>query len=651
MPTTQKLLTAAAGSAGGDPLYVEDVFSTDLWLGVSATALTVNNGVDLDGEGGMVWVKGRSVATTNCLVDTERLVSASDTQMLHSDTTAAAAAASNEFGAFTSTGYTIPYNTSAGWTNFDGRTNVGWTFRKAEKFFDVVTYTGNATNRTISHNLGSTPGLIIVKNTNITSNWFVYHQNLTANAEDRYINLNATTGESGVSATVWNRTAPTDSVFSVGTFEDVNGSGNTMVAYLFASDAGGFGDDGDENIIKCGSYTGNSGSQEIDCGFEAQWVLIKAASDVTQWYLWDSMRGIIAAGTASPYLKPNQNSAEASLNYIAPLANGFIAKGAGEVNDNGVDFIYMAIRRPMKTPEAGTEVYLAQTANSSNPGPLFSAPFPVDMVIWKENIGAAGIFTNGARLLQGSYGATNDTSAWVSQSAMAFDYSYGWRNDYNVDANNLSWMFSRATGFMDVVAYTGTGGTSTQAHNLGVVPELMIFKRKDGYAWNTYVASSVLASAGPTKFLELNDSATIGTDSNFLNGAPTSSLINTGSNTNQSTRDYIAYLFATLAGVSKVGTYTGTGADLNVDCGFTAGARFILIKKTDAPAVDWYLYDSIQGISAGNDPYLRPNQALAQVTGTDYIDPLNAGFTVTSNASSAYSINQNGGTYIFLAIA
>ena len=644
MPTTQKLLTAAAGSAGGDPLYVEDVFSTDLWLGVSATALTVNNGVDLDGEGGMVWVKGRSVATTNCLVDTERLVSASDTQMLHSDTTAAAAAAPNEFGAFTSTGYTIPYNTSAGWTNFDGRTNVGWTFRKAKNFFTMVKFTADDTFMTPTHDLGSLPGLVIYKCITSASdttggNWYCWQSSMANNAN---IVLNSTAAQQTGLGAIGDVTSTQCQFWCT--------SGETYIAYYFGNDQAEFGADSDESIIKCGSYTGNSSSQEIDCGFEAQWVLIKATSDVTQWYLWDSMRGIIA-GSASPYLSPNRSRQEESLNYIAPLANGFIAKGAGEVNDNGVNFIYIAIRRPMKTPTAGTEVYLAQTANSSNPGPLFSASFPVDMVIWKENISNSSGFSNGARLLQGSYGLTNDNSAWVTNSAMAFDYSYGWRNDYGVDTNNLSWMFSRATGFMDVVAYTGTGGTSTQAHNLGVVPELMIFKRRDGYGWNTYVASSVLASAGPTKYLELNDSATIGTDSNFLNGAPTSSLINTGSNTNQSTRDYIAYLFATLAGVSKVGTYTGTGADLNVDCGFTAGARFILIKKTDAPAVDWYLYDSIQGISAGNDPYLRPNQALAQVTGTDYIDPLNAGFTVTSNASSAYSINQNGGTYIFLAIA
>jgi hypothetical protein len=117
---------------------------------------------------------------------------------------------------------------------------------------------------------------------------------------------------------------------------------------------------------------------------------------------------------------------------------------------------------------------------------------------------------------------------------------------------------------------------------------------------------------------------------------------------NGSGNNYIAYLFATLAGVSKVGSYTGTGSNVDVDCGFSAGARFILIKRTDSTG-DWYVYDSVRGIVAGNDPYLLLNSSAAEVTSTDYIDPLSSGFTVTSSAPAA--LNASGGNYIFLAIA
>ena len=94
--------------------------------------------------------------------------------------------------------------------------------------------------------------------------------------------------------------------------------------------------------------------------------------------------------------------------------------------------------------------------------------------------------------------------------------------------------------------------------------------------------------------------------------------------------------------------YSGTGSNVDVDCGFTAGARFVLIKRTDNTG-DWYVWDSTRGIVSGNDPYLLMNSIAAEVTNTDYIDPLNAGFTVTSSAPA--ELNANGGTYLFLAIA
>jgi hypothetical protein len=111
---------------------------------------------------------------------------------------------------------------------------------------------------------------------------------------------------------------------------------------------------------------------------------------------------------------------------------------------------------------------------------------------------------------------------------------------------------------------------------------------------------------------------------------------------------WVAYLFATCAGVSKVGSYTGTATTKQIDCGFTAGARFVLIKRTDSTG-DWYVWDSARGIVSGNDNYLLLNSTAAEVTNTDYIDTYSAGFEISSTAPAA--INASGGTYIFLAIA
>jgi hypothetical protein len=129
---------------------------------------------------------------------------------------------------------------------------------------------------------------------------------------------------------------------------------------------------------------------------------------------------------------------------------------------------------------------------------------------------------------------------------------------------------------------------------------------------------------------------------------PPSVFLNSSGGSNSSGATYIAYLFATCPGVSKVGTYTGTGTTLQIDCGFTAGARFVLIKRTDSTG-DWYVWDSARGIIAGNDPYLLLNSTAAEVTSTDYIDTYSAGFEISSTAPAA--INANAGTFIFLAIA
>ena len=209
-------------------------------------------------------------------------------------------------------------------------------------------------------------------------------------------------------------------------------------------------------------------------------------------------------------------------------------------------------------------------------------------------------------------------------------------------------MFKRAPGFMDVVAYDGTGANATHSHNLNAVPELIITKSRSQAGEHWWVYSS---ATGAGKALKLNSTGAEDSWTGFWNNtAPTSSVFSTTGydGNNGSGKTYIAYLFATLPGISKVGSYTGTGNAINVDCGFTSGARFIMIKRTDNTG-GWYVWDTAQGVVSGNDPYILLNDTSAQVTNTDYVDPLNAGFTVTSSAPAA--LNTSGGTYIFLAIA
>jgi hypothetical protein len=211
----------------------------------------------------------------------------------------------------------------------------------------------------------------------------------------------------------------------------------------------------------------------------------------------------------------------------------------------------------------------------------------------------------------------------------------------------INYLFDRAPLFFDIVCYTGTGVATTVAHNLGTAPLFYIVKcRSNSAAWYAY--SQTL---GATFYIEASNDAAATNAINFWNNtAPTSSVFSVSAEAavNLSARTYIAYLFATCPGVSKVGSYTGTAALLTVDCGFTTGARFIMIKRTDA-AGDWYVYDSTRGISSGTDPYFFWTQPQAQVTGTNYVDTDTTGFKVT--AAAPITLNASGGTYIFLAIA
>ena len=641
MSKLAKALTAAAGNAGGESLYVEDVFSTYLLqstsLGVSET---VSNGVNLLDEGGLVWSKARDGAGSHILVDTER--GASD--CLFSDGTGAEVNIDTITTAFYTDGFE-----SGSWINSGGTAQdyASWTFRKAEKFFDVVTYTGNGGVQNISHNLGAVPAVIIVKNTQSSYDWGVY----TASTGNGSLLLLNSTSAAISPANQWNNTTPTDSVFTVGNTNTSNRSGQTYVAYLFASDAGGFGDDGSENIIKCGSYTGNgTNSNYIDFGFEPQWLLVKNATNgSTPWLMIDNMRGWPAApASAQQELIANGSNAESTGSNVGITSTGIgITTSATPINASGSTYIYIAIRRPMKTPESGTEVFAVD--NRGGTLPALQSSFPVDAAIIADTSGAwANSPSMGSRLTGTGRLSTSNTNAEASDSFNAWDYMDGWGNDSGTYTQYYSWMFKRATGFFDVVAYTGTGSTAAYQSNLGVPVEFVIVKRRDSagdwYCWHTSFGQSLV----PNIKLNSNAAKSSATLAVWLANPNLANYFWVTGVGNTSGADYISYHFATLAGVSKVGSYTGTGSNVDVDCGFSAGARFVLIKRTDSTG-DWYVWDSVRGIVAGNDPYLLLNSTAAENTSTDYIDPLSSGFTVTSSAPAA--LNASGGSFVYLAIA
>ena len=608
------------------------------------------------GKGGLTWIKKRSGTGSNLLFDTDR----GFTSSLISDSNAAATISSPALVSDTSTGFSV--NVSYPTLNASAATYASWTFRKAEKFFDVVTYTGDGTNtRRVSHNLNATPGFIVVKKTSATQDWICSHS-YDNNYNNFKLNTTGTTFGAGYIDT------PNETSFGVNDYGNptaLNHSGATYVAYLFASDAGGFGDDGSESIIKCGSYTGNgSATGPVESlGWEPQYVMFKNVTTAGQnWGIHDIMQGMSV--TTGVELRANTNDRDFTSTSRLVILNpdGFqIGTADDALNKSGDTYIYIAIRRPMKTPTVGTEVFapvLGVTAGTTITG------FPVDYTIARNPSASQQNFAF-TRMLGENYLATQSTAA---ESATGIGNQFDVQNGiklsgwFGVNSTVISWNFKRATGFMDVVAYTGDGTTyQTINHNLKAVPQLLICKSRDTSTnWPVVVENH----GASTALLSLNTSSSHGGTGTYQNGYLTSSsdsifyafygggsLPTSATASNASGVDYIAYLFASVAGVSKVGSYTGNGGGQTIDCGFTTGARFILIKRTNAVG-NWMLFDSARGIIAGSDPYLELNTTDAEVTFGDYVAPNSAGFNVSSFTNpTENNVNANGDSYIFLAIA
>ena len=662
---SKKLMGTTA--AGGGPLAIEDVFSTYLYTGNSSTQ-TITNGIDLAGEGGLVWGKPRSASDGHWLVDSERGVGSNGNyKYLRSDTASIELdLPSRSVSTFNSDGFTLQSSSDTQF-NESGVTYASWTFRKAPRFFDCVEYTGTGGARTVDHNLGTTVGSLIIKKTDTSENWYVYHRGVNFGATQFPLLVLNTTAAASANKELINSTEPTDAVFSVAS--DLNTSGGTYVAYLFAHDPLGPSEDGSDGLIACGSYTGDGttdGSNVVDVGFEPQWLMVKASSTTGNWYLLDTMRGLTAVGAVGDRdLAANSSGAEGNPSgkfYVTQ--NGFAAAAnVGPVNQSGQTYIYIAIRRgPMRAPESGTEVFATDysaspASQATSPPTQFYSGWPVDWSLsrYKNSTENWSAYTRhtGSKFLK-----TNLTDAEADSFVNRFDTNTGDRVlTTSADTQFRGWMFRRAPGFFDVVAYSGNSVAGrTVPHNLGVAPEMMIVKRRSA-AENWAVHHKDL---GATNVILLQSSGAAYDDSAFNDTLPTDSVFSTSAatETNASGSTYIAYLFATLPGVSKVGSFsiTESGGDVTVDCGFTSGARFILLKSANTTS-NWYVFDTERGIvsgtfPSGTDPYLTLNKTDAENNSFDAISPTSSGFIArVGNDQLVPGLIPDNSTVIYLAIA
>ena len=867
MDNVTRLLMQGAAGAAGDKTYVDDVFSTYLYKGNQTAGHTITNGIDLAGEGGMVWIKSRTSQSVNEVVDSARGVGH---LLVTNYTSAQGGATSAEVDQFNSDGFRLAYRSAGG--NANNVEYTSWTFRKAPGFFDVVTYTGNDTNRTIAHSLGCVPGMILIKGLDAGHHWQVYHRDV---GNTKVLKLNDTDAAS-TSGTAWNNTSPTATHFSLGTEGGLNTNNQEFVAYLFAGgdstaatarsvdfDGSGdwfttstssdyafgtgdftiecwfnligspsgqphiadnrtdgsytnqfvlyidtdykykmykngnvletseiarntwnhialvrssgvtrlylngtsqgtyndtnnysttslvfganavnfghnldgrisnlrivkgtavytsaftpstepltnitntkllcfnnssttgttvgtitasgdptastdspfddpagytFGEGGDQNIIKCGSYKGSgSAGLEVNVGWEPSWLMIKATSRTGDWYIMDSMRGVV---TGSPtgndeYLRANVSDAEGSADVIEFTSTGFKVISTGtHWNNSAETYSFTAIRRSDglvgKPAEVGTDVFAMDgNYNGSGVFPQYTSGFPVDFSLTRDPdvTGTWQSWHTGARLLQGTYQLTATSNPWAAGANFQYDYNDGiflgtW-TDY------MSWMWKRHAGF-DVVCFKGVQNGKLFKHNLGRVPEMMWFKcRTADQDWMCYHKglnggvnpeqwSIVLAS----NYNQSGNGAQSNSTVAWNNTAPTAEAFSSGgfNSTGHHTGEwYVTMLFASVEGISKVGYYAGNGSTSGptITTGFSP--RFLIIKWIDGYD-KWFVFDTVRGVGSGNDCKLFLNNTGAQQCHQDWISLTSTGFSLISSDSGV----NGSGNYIYYAHA
>ena len=331
-----------------------DYFETKLWSG-NATDDRAISGLDFAPD--WVWIKNRTDTNSHAIFDTIR----GATKYIESDTTDAEATGSTFLKSFTSDGFTLG---TAGRVNSSGNNYVGWSWSaggtassntdgsitstvsaNTTAGFSIVSYTGTGSTSTVGHGLGSTPKMIIIKDRDTgTHSWVVGHDSL---AWTSYLLLNDTDAK-GTATTIWNDTAPTSSVFTLGTNVGMNGSGSSQIAYCFAEKTG---------YSKFGSYTGNGNADGtfVYTGFKPALVIIKETSDTGHWCMSDNKRD---GYNPTKNIYADLSNIENTANTVDHYSNGFkIRSTGGSVNTSGSNMIYMAFaENPFVGNDSGTAV-------------------------------------------------------------------------------------------------------------------------------------------------------------------------------------------------------------------------------------------------------------------------------------------------------
>ena len=420
-----------------------------------------------------------------------------------------------------------------------------------------------------------------------------------------------------------------------------------------------FGESGSESIIKCGSYktsgSGNGDDINVELGFEPQWILVKNTNQAFDWVMLDVMRKMSADGSQNKILEPNTDDADdAGASFILPHATGFTATASAVTNifNASNTYVYVAIRRldalVAKPAEVGTDIFNLITGTSSA-NPTFVSGFPVDFAFQRKPAQSqdwyTGIRLTGDRNMRLNQNQAESTTG--SSSTWRWDYQNGWHELSSSQTANQSWMWSRGHG-LDISLYVGTGSSSKPAvirHGLGKKPEMVWFKkRNESDPWIVY-HHGLLGGVNPeTSYLKLNyNHQQASGQSGYAYDSTAVTLTSTWDQVNDVNINHLCVLFCSVDGISKVGSYTGTGSSGNAqNIGFQP--RFLVVKRVDSSG-SWYVFDSLRTTS---NPF-RYQLELNTPNQQDFINKV----TVSSTGWSFIdlNINENGSKYIYYAHA
>ena len=677
-----------SGSASASAtLYADDLISADLYEGTQ-NSITITNDLDLSTEGGWVFRAPRNSGGTNYGWTSSDTNNGVQKRFWPIPGTNALATQNDSITAFNTDGYTFGSNL---YENESGVKHVGHSFRKAPGFFDVVTYTGSSdSSQLVPHNLGSAPGAVMIKS-NSGSDFAMWHRAGNGTSGDGYFYFDKINSQN---TPAFSSTATDIRVYSSDFGIDANANGTVYTAFLFAHDDESFGENSDESVVYCGSFEKSSSGgsiHEISLPWEPGIVYAKCtdqnSGEKAYWYILDHMRGFSVYHHAN--LHTNAHSGgfrnEENKNYVGwyPRSDGFVLNTNSNGSYQGMvgTIAFIAFRRPgHRPPASAADVFKVhkQSTGSSAPG-LINYGFSPDLVLFKKYNSNSNnnlpIWVDRVRGQEKRLDSTSQSPQYEDSGALEFDRQTGISIDSDASSlysNGFSYrhyVWKRAAKFFDALYWIGTGSTRTIPHNLQVKPEMIIVKNLlynvnggvNWMVWHKDIGDSLLNLNNNNAWLNSGPSSTYGgTGSGTSTGAEfiansTDSVIGVGSAfpVNGNGQPYVSYLFASLDGVSKVGSYTGqaSGSYVADTLGFTP--KFIMIKAADRTG-DWNVFDVERGLTVGGTSAeavaLNTTDNETQTGETDAIRATTTGFTVNTGSAST-DINENGKKYLYYAIA